>query len=168
MDRVILVEHNPTWVDEFEKAKKLLKSVFANCPAIIEHIGSTSLGIPAKPMVDIAVGVDDLSRVKHLDFKRLAENRYYRLKVEFADKIVIARFEDDDYQHKTHIVHVIEKGGLRWQELVVFRDVLKKDAKLLASYLKLKVQLAAQYPNDMNAYSEAKREFVHQCISEFR
>ena len=36
------------------------------------------------------------------------------------------------------------------------------------AYEKLKIKLAAQYPEDRDAYSKGKKEFIDECLYEAR
>ena len=55
---VKLVPHNSKWEELFKKEKQLLKKTFGDTILGIEHIGSTAIpNIPAKPIIDIDVGV---------------------------------------------------------------------------------------------------------------
>ena len=78
-------KYNPKWQEEFKKEKKNLKKVFGNVALSIEHIGSTSIvGLSAKPIIDIAIGVDslkDISKVK----EKILKFSYYSIKEDNAD-----------------------------------------------------------------------------------
>jgi GrpB-like predicted nucleotidyltransferase (UPF0157 family) len=50
------------------------------------------------------------------------------------------------------------------RRLLLFRDALRVDAALRAAYATLKNQLAAQYPTDRDAYTDAKGEFISTAI----
>jgi GrpB-like predicted nucleotidyltransferase (UPF0157 family) len=51
-------------------------------------------------------------------------------------------------------------GGRFWATHLAFRDALRDDQALAAAYLHLKKALAARFPTDRIAYSEAKSDFV--------
>jgi GrpB-like predicted nucleotidyltransferase (UPF0157 family) len=61
--KVLLTSYSPSWPRRFETEKLLLQQhIFL--PVIIEHIGSTSVvGLCAKPIIDILIGVDDESQL---------------------------------------------------------------------------------------------------------
>jgi GrpB-like predicted nucleotidyltransferase (UPF0157 family) len=55
---VRLVEHDPGWPTAFSSERALLFEALAGLGCAIEHVGSTAVpGLPAKPILDIAVGV---------------------------------------------------------------------------------------------------------------
>jgi GrpB-like predicted nucleotidyltransferase (UPF0157 family) len=65
--KVTIVEYSPAWRELFEQEKQLLKSTISENTTVIEHIGSTSVtGLAAKPIIDIMIGLRDLSVVNNL------------------------------------------------------------------------------------------------------
>ena len=71
-----LVPHRKEWKTLFEREKKLLRSALGDYARAIEHIGSTAIpDIFAKPIIDILVGVNDLSGVEKY-LPRLAQIGY--------------------------------------------------------------------------------------------
>ena len=58
---VKLEKYNSKWQEMFESEKKILGEIFKGLEVKIEHIGSTSIeGIFAKPIIDIAIGLNKL------------------------------------------------------------------------------------------------------------
>lgn len=47
-----------------------------------------------------------------------------------------------------------------------FRDLLRGDEALRKQYQALKQQLAQQYPDDRDAYTDAKSEFIRTVLGE--
>ena len=81
--KVKLEKYNSNWEEEFKKEKEQLSKMFGNIAISIEHIGSTAVvGISAKTIIDIVVGVNKL------EDKEYAENRkmYTNSKAEFIKK----------------------------------------------------------------------------------
>jgi len=59
--RVILAPYDPEWPRRFDQEAVVLGAVFAGSDAAIEHVGSTAvLGLGAKPVIDIMVGLSHL------------------------------------------------------------------------------------------------------------
>jgi len=58
----LIAQYNPEWPKIFNKIKQELQVVLCDLSSTIEHIGSTSIpGLAAKPIIDIVVGVTELS-----------------------------------------------------------------------------------------------------------
>ena len=63
-NEVRIVPYTSEWRDEFLKVKKEILQQTDIKEECIEHIGSTAIiNIPAKPIIDILAGVDDLTKV---------------------------------------------------------------------------------------------------------
>lgn len=80
-NEVRLVEYSPKWRDEFERSKNLILDHTHIPENRIEHIGSTSIiGMSAKPIIDIVIGVDDLEKVDKTLFKDFVKEIYRKRK----------------------------------------------------------------------------------------
>ncbi len=53
---VELLPHFAVWKYEFEKEKEPIKAGFSDVNCDIHHIGSATLPVAAKPVIDILVG----------------------------------------------------------------------------------------------------------------
>ena len=63
-DKVVLHPYTEEWAKEFEKEKEILANLLKGIECKIEHVGSTSIkGLSAKPIIDIAIGTDDVETV---------------------------------------------------------------------------------------------------------
>lgn len=62
---VKLVPHQKEWNENAEYMIKLLKRILGATALDIQHVGSRSIcSIHAKPIIDIAVGVREVSEIK--------------------------------------------------------------------------------------------------------
>ena len=165
MDSVIIEEYKPCWLKSYRIESEYLAGVFKFCTPRIEHVGSTSLKIGAKPIVDIAIGLATLDSALEVDFKLLAKRRWFRIQRTFPDEVVLAKYTDDSYKTKSHYAHVVVEGSKRWQEMVVFRDKLVNCETLRVNYLNLKRRLADEYQDDIDGYTNAKKEFVLSVVN---
>lgn len=163
---VCLITPHSRWPIDFQSAKERLTQLLPATVRSIHHVGSTSLGIAAKPYIDMAVVVNDLSDVEAFDFKALAREQYYRIRGALGEEVVICRFNDDRLESKTHIVHCVAHGSLRWQQIVVFKEILQQNEALKQRYLDLKRMLASKHAHDIDAYSLAKSDFVNQILAQ--
>ncbi|MGX9134996.1 GrpB family protein [Rummeliibacillus sp. JY-2-4R] len=56
---ITIEDYNPNWSKQFDEEKEKLKEILTDKYISIEHIGSTSVeGLCAKPILDIAIGVN--------------------------------------------------------------------------------------------------------------
>ena len=65
---------------------------------------------------------------------------------------------------RTHHIHIAEPHSDAWQRPLLFRDYLRRTPDAAARYLRLKLDLAARYRNDREAYTRAKDAFVDDII----
>ena len=69
--KVLLVEHDEKWAEEFEKTKLTLVNIHGDNVVDIQHVGSTAIkGIMAKPMLDIAIVFKSLSDSVFIKMKK--------------------------------------------------------------------------------------------------
>jgi GrpB-like predicted nucleotidyltransferase (UPF0157 family) len=160
--KIKLVEQQVGWKEEFLKTQKDICEATGIAIQRIEHIGSTSIkGIKAKPMIDLAVGVDDINNVPSHIFKSFQGISFYRLRVVLEDEIVLAKFDNNDtFEIKTHIIHLVEYQGEKWNDLISFRDKLNSSAELRKEYEELKVKFIQHEAGDMDDYTNYKERFI--------
>lgn len=147
------------FVREQEKLAKILEGYYVS----IEHIGSTAVpGLLAKPIIDIAVGVNDFSSIECI-ITILEKNGYIYLfnRGEITRKI----FVKTNGNIRTHHIHVEEIGKQNWQNHINFRDKLLESEELRNKYVDLKKQLYALYANDRDKYTSAKAQFIERVLS---
>ena len=159
---VKLENFNPDWRNEFEKEKKILSSILGHEILGIYHIGSTAIpGIRAKPIIDIAVEVNDFKTLDLLHNK-LKENRIIHRPMhdEPGERLYIKGGED----FRTHHIHFYEKDNPKLQDDLFFRDYLISHLETAKEYDKLKLELAGQFSENREAYAESKEKFIEDIL----
>lgn len=157
-----IVPHKTTWAERRAEEVKRLRSGLGNLS--IEHVGSTAVpGLAAKPVIDLLVGLDAAS-----DGERVAAGLSalgYRQGQSLSDEPGTFFFERTDHDKSgTFHLHVAPLASVYWHDMVSFRDALRVDLRLARDYAVLKQQLAAMHPNDIDAYSAGKSEFVARAL----
>ena len=159
---VVVLPYDPAWPGRFEAEAALLREILG--PWItggVHHVGSTSVpGLPAKPIIDIAVGVTDLDSTRPC-IELLAEHEYCYAPY-LADEM--HWFCKPDPSRRTHHLHLMPTESPRFADELVFRDRLRADPTLAREYAELKLRLAEIHRDDRNAYTEAKGEFVARAV----
>lgn len=159
---VRIVTYDPKWAEYFRTEKELLQKMMGGSALEFRHIGSTSIvGLPAKPIVDILVGVRTLVEVEPFvkDLKLIGyEDRGN------GDKPGRRYFVKGAAEKRTHHLNFCELNGLFWTQHVSFRDYLEKHPDARNQYAELKRALAAKFPNDRPAYTKGKEEFVRSIL----
>jgi GrpB-like predicted nucleotidyltransferase (UPF0157 family) len=163
-DSILLRPYDPAWPVKFESAEKELLSQFPDQFLAIEHIGSTAIPeISAKPIIDILGGVESMNAADKLIPGLL--NQGWDTSAEFNRRIGDRRFLLKWPEGvRTHHLHLVVFKGPYWHPSIVFRDRLRVDLQLRAEYESLKEELALQFPNDREAYTQAKESFIRKVV----
>ena len=159
---VRLVPYDPAWPGLFSAEAERLQKLFssAGLAVALEHTGSTAIrGLAAKPILDILGGyaaganltacIDVLTKAGYVhrgesgipgrEFFRRGDPRAYHL-------------------------HLTAIDSQFWRDHLTFRNRLRADDALRDSYAALKIELAARFPRDREAYIEAKGPFVNDVL----
>ena len=160
--RVIrIVDYDPGWPGRFAELAGRLRSALGGAALRIDHIGSTSVpGLAAKPVIDIQVSVAQLEPVG--PFRGPLESLGYVYRAGNPERTK-RYFREPPAQPRTHI-HVRRAGSFSEQFPLLFRDYLRNSADTAAEYAALKRRLAARFPHDGQAYTDAKAPFCWEII----
>jgi GrpB-like predicted nucleotidyltransferase (UPF0157 family) len=166
--KVSVVEYRPAWQAMFEEERQLIEAALGGAPAKVEHIGSTSVvGLAAKPIIDIMIGLPDFSVAD--DLVPLIEAFGYRYFRKYEDEMPFRRYFAKDLSGvRTHQIHMVEAGSEFWERHLLFRDYLRQNPPAATEYAALKRRLAEREWTDVNEYADAKTEFVRDIESKAR
>jgi GrpB-like predicted nucleotidyltransferase (UPF0157 family) len=154
--RIVLVDYDPQWPGLFEREAARLRGVLGNAALRIEHAGSTSVpGLAAKPIVDMVLEVADSS-----------DEAAYVLAMEEAGYVLRIR-EPDWFEHRvfngpdTDInLHVFSGGSPEIEQMLLFRDWLRRNPADRDLYERTKRHLAEQTWKYTQNYADAKTAIV--------
>jgi GrpB-like predicted nucleotidyltransferase (UPF0157 family) len=148
-----------TWKRMFEEEKSILNSIFNNSFEI-EHVGSTSVkGLAAKPIVDIAIGVNSLDELNQY-MAKLKERYTIKENLNYKELLLIKETKNETF----FLIHVLLKNDIRYQNMIKFRDILINDSKVLKEYEQLKQDLAKKYQNNRELYTKSKNDFIERVL----
>ena len=162
---VKLVEYQDDWKTEAEQTISDLKNLLGNISVDVQHIGSTAVpAIHAKPIIDIAVGVYDLSDILPI-IDRLNQNEYIFRGEDIPGQILFVKgnFESDT---RTHHIHIVKWNGTEWNHYINFRDYLNAFPKKAKLYDECKQKAAARFSEDRRHYTEAKQQLINRYLEE--
>ena len=158
---VIIEDYNPDWEKQFQAEKrKIIETLDA--AITIEHIGSTSIkGLGAKPILDIAIGVNDLEDVgKFIEpLKQIGYEFVYHQ--EFPERRF---FRKGQWGAGTHHLHFYRFEGEHWNNQILFRNYLRNNPNAMKKYHQLKLELAEKYRFNRVAYTENKASFIYDIL----
>jgi GrpB-like predicted nucleotidyltransferase (UPF0157 family) len=159
--RVCVVAPDPTWKHQFDVEAACIADALGGLVVAIHHIGSTAIpGIFAKPIIDILLEVHDIqvldartSAVEILGYEAMGEfgiarRRYFR--------------RNGASGIRTHQIHSFQANDVEIERHLAFRDYLAEHSEAALAYSDLKRVLAAQHPNDINAYMDGKDPFIKE------
>lgn len=145
---IVIADSDPAWPARFGAERARIAAALPAATAI-EHVGSTSVpGLPAKPIIDIVVTVDDIdAAIAPLEVAgyvlRVREPGHRMLRTPALD--VHVHLWADPAETRRHLV---------------FRDWLRTDAGDRDRYAAVKRELAEQEWGDMNDYADAKSPVI--------
>ena len=163
----LVVAYDPAWPDTFQAAKAQILHAVAPHIQSVHHVGSTSVvGLAAKPIIDILVGVRDWNEARATiapleqigwEFRgqRGIPRRHY-----FVIRIPDGR--------RTHHLHMLETASRAYADMLAFRDHLRAHPRAAAEYAALKRRLAARPEPHRGAYQQAKAPFIRRSLCECR
>ena len=162
---VKLCEHEKEWEIEAQNTISRLKKILGNVANDIQHVGSTAIpSIKAKPIIDIAVAVDDFNDVLALEKELKDKGFYYRPQVDLGEQLLFASgsLYEGAGDLQTHFIHVVRSGSMDWINYINFRDYLNRTPSVAKEYEELKVSLALQAPIDSGRekYLKGKHDFI--------
>lgn len=150
------------WPTLFEHEQGLLDdAIKAWVTGGIHHVGSTAVpDLDAKPIIDILVGVGDLTTSRAC-FEPLGDLEYLYAPYRAQE---MHWFCKPDPRRRTHHLHLVPTDSSRFRDELAFRDGLRTSAGLAAEYATLKHELAALFPQDREAYTNAKSDFIDRVL----
>jgi GrpB-like predicted nucleotidyltransferase (UPF0157 family) len=165
-EKISIVAYDPQWPELFRRECEHLRACLpAGMLGRIEHFGSTAVpGLAAKPIVDMMVEVTDLEAARTEIVPVLEAQGYdyfWRPTAGTEGGLpfyawFIKRTADGT---RSHHIHMVEADFPHWESLR-FRDILLAHPEIAQGYLRLKLDLAAAHPNDREAYTDGKTEFI--------
>lgn len=158
--KVLIAEYNPDWPAMFAQEQGALAQAIMLDGTIIEHFGSTSvIGLAAKPVIDVLVGLPDFAladtlvpNIEALGYDYIAK---YNAIMPFR-----RFFQKRPQGIATHNLHMVETGCEFWERHLLFRDYLRSHPEAAQAYAAHKQQLALREWQDVNEYAYAKTEFI--------
>ena len=161
---VEIVPYNPKWEALFAEEEKRIREVLGELALEIHHIGSTAIdGIPAKPVIDIALVVRQLSDGIRCIQPLKGLGYIFNNHPQNTDRMFFRKGSP-----RTHHVHIMAQDTKELNDHLLFRDALRRRQDLCDEYAALKNNLMEQHKNRRTRYSESKGEFVQKVLKSVR
>ena len=163
---VEVVEYDQDWPRAYAEERDRIAAAIGETILAIEHVGGTAVpGLPAKPVIDLMVGVEDIERAGpavagliNLGYEYVPE-----LERELPDRRYFRRGTPE-----SHHVHMVPVSSDYWAEHLLFRDYLRSHPQAAEEYGKLKRGLAGRFRLDREAYRSGKLPFIDMVVAAAR
>ena len=131
----------------------------------VEQMGSSSVrGLLAKPIIDLAVGVESVQNLDSVRQALEAAGWTYRGDAGAEGGHVFV-LEARPWHRVAHL-HVVQYGGPQWVGYLRFRDLLRARPAARSQYEAAKLRLANQYSDDHRAYTHGKSQVVSELMGD--
>lgn len=156
LEPIEIVPYDPAWRQRFEEWRAKLAAALGPVARRIVHYGSTSVpGLPAKPVIDIHIGVDDMTR------EELYVPQIEALGVQLRNRDGDQRFFRPFAGRPRDVhIHVSDVDSAWARKDLLFAEFLRHDATARDEYLRGKELAAAEWRDDRIAYTEAKTAVI--------
>ena len=160
---IIIKDYSDTWPDLYASEAKLLTDSFSHTEIVrIDHIGSTAIpGLKSKPTIDILLQITeqiDISKLKDI-FTTLGYLINDHPENPAPHLTYVKGYTSQGFKGQAYHVHIRYRGD--WDE-IRFRDYLIRHEEIAKEYETLKLELAEKYPNDREAYTASKTEWIER------
>jgi GrpB-like predicted nucleotidyltransferase (UPF0157 family)/predicted kinase len=157
---VVVSPYDPAWPARYEAERARVAEALGDLALAIHHVGSTAVpGLAAKPVIDLLVTVSDLQ-----------PGSFYAPYLQPLGYVFHDHPENTDRRYfskgtpHTHHLHIVEAESPALDVHLRFRNALRARPDLLETYAQTKRALAARYPDDRAAYTEAKSACVQEIL----
>ena len=162
---VVISEYKDTLLKRFKSEKQRLLS-FLSDTIIIEHVGSSAVGIGGKNIIDILIGVsgrDEMLRVRDI----LKANGYFEGHDSHDDRIFLASNENETGYGDFHI-YICPTTSNSYKDFILLRDFLISNSEKSKEYYNKKIEFANKAGFDRQKYKTLKSQYLTKLLSEIK
>lgn len=154
-------DYDPDWPRLYEREEARIRASLGDRVIRIEHVGSTSVpGLPAKPLIDVALEVPDSA--DEAAYVPALEATGYSLRIREPDWFEHRLLKGPDTDVN---VHVFGAGCEEVDRMLLFRDRLRGNAADRELYAEKKRELADRAWKYMQQYADAKTAVVQEIMA---
>ena len=154
-------DYDPEWPRLYAREEERIRAVLGNRVVRIEHVGSTSVpGLPAKPLIDVALEVPDSA--DEATYVPPLEATGYSLRIREPDWFEHRLLKGPDTDVN---VHVFSAACEEVNRMLLFRDWLRGNAADRELYAVKKRELADREWKYMQQYADAKTSVVNEIMA---
>lgn len=159
--KVIVNSWQPEWQNRFKELRETLQSQLEGLNCAIEHVGSTSVpGLAAKPILDVDVVIPNREVFVTVKEKLGEIGYFHRGDLGVSGREAFGYIDKPDLMR--HHLYVLVQDSEELRRHLGFRDWLRAHPEDAAEYARVKLEAAERFPEDIDAYIEAKSDFILQ------
>jgi GrpB-like predicted nucleotidyltransferase (UPF0157 family) len=161
---VRLVRSNAGWESIARDLIEDMREAVVCSIQAVEHIGSTAVpGLLAKPIIDLAIGVDPGVNVPEIAEPMSQLGWIYR--GDAGDDGGWVFVMEDAPWHRVAHAHGVEFGGPQWIRYLEFRELLRQSPAARRAYEATKERLATEHPDGRDRYTAGKTATVQRLLA---
>ena len=160
-----VVPYDPLWLQMYVEESQRILALIGSYVERIEHIGSTAVpGLAAKPVIDILIGVHNLADAPLFIPPLISLGYEYKPEHEsvFPERRYLHRIINNRHSHH---LHMVEPESEFFKVQLRFRDILLVNPEEAARYAALKIELAAKFRDDREAYTDGKSALINEILA---
>ena len=162
-ERLTLAPTTGEWVAAGALLRDSVAGILGDTAVDVQQIGSSSVvGLLAKPIVDLAVGVASDAPVEPVIEALTADGWIYRGDAGEEGGHVLV-LESEPGVRVAHL-HVVPFAGDQWVRYLALREVLRGSPEARQEYEDVKLQLVATVDGDRAAYTDGKTDVVLRLL----
>lgn len=155
-ERNVSLEPDPYWPDRYEIERERLLEIGEGILGVF-HVGSTAIPeVPGKPALDVIVVFEDDTAMEATAQTLIEDHGFERP----PEGSIVIRWDEAFAVFLK--LHTPDDEKVRAQ--LAFKEYLLDHSEYREEYANLKEAAAAEHPEDLEAYTKAKGEFVSRVI----
>jgi GrpB-like predicted nucleotidyltransferase (UPF0157 family) len=157
---VSLARAHDAWAAAYERERSKIATALREQVIGIEHVGSTAIpDVPAKPILDILVGVQGFDGARVCIAPMIDIGYSYR-----GENGIPRRHYFVKGDPRTHHVHMVEIESDDWKATLRFRYLLRTHPDLASEYGREKERLVRVYFDNREAYQREKDKIIESIV----
>ena len=166
---ILIQDYDPRWPGMFADERARIAVALGSALVTAKHVGSTAvLGLAAKPIIDLLVGVRSLAQARSTCVAPLQRLGYVYLPEYESWLPEELFFRQGPPGPWTHHVHLMEPTAVPWGMQLLFRDYLRAHPEVAQEYGQLKRALAVVVGDDVVSFRAGKRPFIQAVLAKAR
>jgi len=160
---IVVEPYNAAWPVAFEKIKKYLLPHIGDLIVDIHHVGSTSVpGLSAKPIIDFDIEIATMEVFPEIKKRLRALGYRHEGDYGIIGREVFKRETTEDFM--AYHMYVCPSDSVEFKQHLKLRDYLRVNPDMAEKYGTLKISLAKEHGNDIDAYIDGKAGLIKECL----